>query len=128
MLDFAYASDLLQTRLKSGGGPSARFVSTGFIRNYRFAYSQESKVWKGGVADIVPSEDDVVWGVVYRLSNEDLDGMDKQKGVGKTDPLYERINVVVEREESAPLKCITYSMVDARRDKKGFLPSPQYRE
>lgn len=126
-LYFAYASDLLESRLKSGGGPSAELVSVGKVRHRRFAYSQESKVWKGGVADIVPDEDAEVYGVVYRLLDEDLPSMDKQKGVGKANPLYERISVVVETADG-PLECISYAMVESRRDAAGFPPSIQYRK
>ncbi|KAH9253385.1 hypothetical protein BASA81_008736 [Batrachochytrium salamandrivorans] len=128
-LYFAYASDLLESRLKSGGGPSAEFVGMGKVRYRRFAYSQESKVWKGGVADIVLSNDEgeEVYGVVYRLRDEDLSSMDKQKGVGKTNPLYERISVMVETTDGT-LECISYAMVESRRDVVGFSPSIQYRK
>lgn len=128
-LYFAYASDLLESRLKSGGGPTARLVTVGKVKQMRFAYSQESKVWRGGVADIVPtkSDEDEVWGVVYRLADEDLPALDKQKGVGKVDPLYERITVTVHGNDRE-LQCITYAMVPSRRvSSEEYLPSKQYR-
>lgn len=130
-LYFAYASDLLESRLKSGGGPTARLVTVGKVKQVRFAYSQESKVWRGGVADIVPTDndEDEVWGVVYRLADEDLPALDKQKGVGKSDPLYQRITVTVhDGDNDNELQCITYAMVPARRgSSEEYLPSKQYR-
>jgi len=130
-LYFAYASDLLESRLKAGGGKSAVKVGVGRVKKRKFAFSQESRVWRGGVADVVPSASskDEVWGVVYRLAKDDLPSLDKQKGVDKADPLYERIAVVVEMEDGGQaMEAITYSIVESKRLPFGAAPSPQYKD
>lgn len=44
---FAYASDLLQARIRIGC-PSAENVAVASLESYRFGYTIFSKVWKGG--------------------------------------------------------------------------------
>ena len=127
---FAYASDLLESRIHVGGGPSAKFVAIGKVLGRKFVYSQESKVWKGGVADIVPeSENSAVWGVLYRLKKSDEATMDKQKGINKADPLYEKIKInVLVNGQSTPTIATTYAIVSSKRVKTGVAPSIQYRD
>jgi hypothetical protein len=124
---FAYASDLLESRLKMGGGPSAKLIGIGRVKGRKFAFSQESKVWKGGVADIVPSANDEVWGAVYLLKSSDEGTLNKQKGTDKADPLYEQINVSVEMNGKG-IEAISYSIVNSKRLPFEAAPSPQYKE
>lgn len=127
-LYFAYASDLLEERIRAGGGPSARKISIGKVSGRRFLFSQESKVWKGGVGDLVPaSADESVWGVVYKLKRSDEPGMDKQKGVNKDDPLYEKLQVLVEMPDGESVSAVSYGIVAAKRVPGGVEPSPQYK-
>ena len=128
-LYFAYASDLLESRLKAGGGPSAKLIGIGRVKGMKFAFSQESKVWRGGVADMIPStnEEDEVWGAVYRLKAADLIGLNKQKGTNKEDPLYEQIYVKVEMSDKV-VSAISFGIVDHKRLSYGAAPSPQYKE
>ena len=95
------------------------------------------KVCVVGVADIYPTEDgaDKVWGVVYKVSREDLRNLDKQKGVGKEDPKYQRISVLVKEESGrAEYVALSYNIVDSKRVPAGsgtgykkFAPSIQYK-
>jgi len=127
-LYFACASDLLQSRLLSGGGPSAKFIGIGVIKGRRFNFTQESRVWQGGITDIVPATDtDEVWGAVYHLDGKDSASLNKQKGANKSDSLYERISVTVEIN-GQPRLARSYSVSDSKRKSKLMKPSPQYKE
>ncbi|XP_063040909.1 gamma-glutamylcyclotransferase a [Engraulis encrasicolus] len=117
---FAFGSNLLKERLQLKN-PSATFYSTGRLKDYmlRFGLWGEKVQcrWNGGVATIEESPGAEVWGVVWKLSNDNLPSLDKQEEV------YSPLQVTVETD-SGTLLCRTYQM-------NGFcacLPSPQYKQ
>lgn len=78
-LYFAYGSNL-STEQISERCPSARFISAGWLPGYRLDFTRRSSLWEGGVADVVVSAKDDVWGVVYTISEEDFAELDKHEG------------------------------------------------
>ncbi|KAL2080655.1 hypothetical protein ACEWY4_024448 [Coilia grayii] len=117
---FAYGSNLLKERLQLKN-PSATFYSTGRLKDYilRFGLWGERVQcqWNGGVATIEERPDAEVWGVVWRLSNDNLASLDKQEEV------YIPLEVAVETE-SGLLVCRTYQM----NSFSACLPSTQYKQ
>ncbi|KAJ8395767.1 hypothetical protein AAFF_G00028140 [Aldrovandia affinis] len=119
---FAFGSNLLKERLQLRN-PSATFQCIGRLKDYHLKFGfhgeQITNRWHGGVATIEESLGKDVWGVIWEMSNDNLDSLDKQEGVGVG--IYHPIEVKVTTEEGEIL-CRTYQM----NDFKANIPSPQY--
>ncbi|MBM2826227.1 MAG: hypothetical protein HW403_291 [Dehalococcoidia bacterium] len=79
MLYFAYGSNMSPTQMKERC-QDARFVSTASLEGHRLAFLLYSNAWHGGVCGLVRDDADVVWGVVYDLSEEDMSRLDAWEG------------------------------------------------
>ena len=54
----------------------AEFESIGLLRDHKLEFFGRAKLWKGGVASIVPKLGSDVWGCIWRVDNifsKDLD-------------------------------------------------------
>ncbi len=79
VLHFAYGSNLDRDQMKCRC-PDYTFVDIAKKPDYRIAFTWCSKNRKGGVADVVESIRDVVWGALYELSEKDIESLDKYEG------------------------------------------------
>ena len=77
-LYFGYGSNLCAERLKLAN-PSARFIATAKLSDYRLVFSRKSKTWSGGAADILKSPGKSVWGIVYAMCNGHAEKLDRQE-------------------------------------------------
>ncbi|XP_041664130.1 gamma-glutamylcyclotransferase a [Cheilinus undulatus] len=123
-LYFAFGSNLLRERLQLAN-PSAVFVTTGRLKDYELNFGQwEQHVdnyWHGGVATIQSHPGSEVWGVIWTLSDENLQSLDEQEGVGQGQ--YSPLKVSVDTDKGLML-CRTYQMNNFHP----CPPSPQYKE
>ncbi|KTG31015.1 hypothetical protein cypCar_00044875 [Cyprinus carpio] len=121
---FAYGSNLLKERLQLKN-PSAVFHCVGRIQDYRLNFGlpgdRTDCAWHGGVATIQESVGDEVWGVVWKIDNQNLLSLDRQEQVHEG--VYSPIEVKVEIKEEV-LLCRTYKMNNLRP----CPPSPQYKK
>lgn len=125
-LYFGYGSNLDQARLHIHC-PSARLVGTARLADYRLAFSIESKnTWHGGVADIRPEPGREVWGALWLIDDEHAEPLDRQEGVFRDPPAYQRIVVDIETAAGDRVSCRSYEVVTP--DPAGILPSAAYRE
>jgi gamma-glutamylcyclotransferase (GGCT)/AIG2-like uncharacterized protein YtfP len=60
--------------------PNSTELGKGFIKDYKIDFTKFSKKRKGGVADIVYSEGEIVCGVIYAISESDLAKLDAFEG------------------------------------------------
>eukprot|EP00079_Xenopus_tropicalis_P026506 XP_012820261.1 PREDICTED: gamma-glutamylcyclotransferase isoform X1 [Xenopus tropicalis] len=121
---FAYGSNLLKERLLLHN-PSASFRCIASLKNFRLAFGNNEgnriSTWGGGVATVVESQGDEVWGVVWKMDITNLHSLDMQEGVDVG--IYEPLEINVQTaEENLPCRC--YQM------KKCIfgLTSPQYKQ
>ena len=83
------------------------------LENYKLGFTRHSKDRKGGVADIISSPRDFCWGVVFDVTQSDLDILDEKEGVKYGS--YKRL--------SLPNGMITYEVTK----KENFVqPSAEY--
>jgi len=126
-LYFGYGSNLCAERLKLAN-PSARFIATAKLSDYRLVFSRKSKTWSGGAADILKSPGKSVWGIVYAMCNGHAEKLDRQEGVkldgGVDVGGYKRITLSVEDGDGQTYNCRSYEVVDKVL---GQLPSPGYK-
>lgn len=101
MFTFAYGSNMDSEQM-TDRCPSERKVCIAKMGGHRLAFTRTSKKWNGGVADVLPSAGDEVWGVVYELSAGDLRRLDEYEGYKEGRPesknAYNRQERVVLRE------------------------------
>jgi gamma-glutamylcyclotransferase len=76
---FSYGSNLDQARLQRRC-PGAFLVSVGSLPDYRLAFTIHSEGWNAGAADVVATAGDRAWGLVFRLSEDDLHALDRYEG------------------------------------------------
>ncbi|KAL4624798.1 gamma-glutamylcyclotransferase-like [Arapaima gigas] len=123
-LYFAFGSNLLRERLRLQN-PSAEFYCTGRLQGYCLNFgtgtSHLSNRWHGGVATVAEKEGCRVWGVVWKISTDNLCTLDEQEGVHCG--IYSPLEVFVETDQGQ-LRCRTYQLNNFRPT----LPSPQYKE
>ena len=124
-LYFAFGSNLDRGRLHQHC-PSARFVSAARLADHRLAFTIESRnTWHGGVADILASAGDEVWGALWVIDGAHAHALDEQEGVFRAPPAYQRYRVSVELPAGDRVTCRAYQVVAP--DLRGFAPSPAYK-
>jgi cation transport regulator ChaC len=117
-LYFAYASNMEPRRFRRLC-PRGAVVGPARLPGRRLAFSRYSRQRRGGSTDIVPDADAEVWGVLYEVSDADLETLDRSEDVPTA---YRRMTVVVEDAEGRQRQAVTYM---ANRTGE-FLPHPDY--
>jgi gamma-glutamylcyclotransferase (GGCT)/AIG2-like uncharacterized protein YtfP len=69
---FAYGSNLDVHQMPRRCAEDIRLVTPGCLRHYALTFTTYDAHWGGGVADVVVSLQQEVWGLVYDLSMEGL--------------------------------------------------------
>jgi gamma-glutamylcyclotransferase len=122
MLYFAYGSNMNWDQIRSRC-PSAQFVCVAKAQGYVLAFTRFSEKRKCGVADVVVSSGNDVWGVVFDIPNDEIGQLDKSEGyrLGRARELnaYERspLQVIPREAANSPISVWTYFVV-----KKSDLP------
>lgn len=118
---FAYGSNMCEEQMTTRC-PSAVFVGSAALPGYRRAFPLYSSRWSGFVAGLVPEPGGCVEGVLYEMSQKDLDTLDHYEGV--EEGRYRRARVTVLLHNRSRATVWTYlSRADA--DEEG-LPSQEY--
>ena len=121
---FGFGSNLEAARLHIHC-PSAHFLSTARLAHHRLAFSIESKnTWHGGVADVQPHAGSEVWGARWLIDDEHSEPLDRQEGLFRDPPAYQRLRLEVETPAGDLVTCRSYQVADPHPD--GYRPSPAY--
>lgn len=121
MYYFAYGSNMDEGQMISRC-PKSAFQFIAKLPKYKLTFTKYSPRWFCGVADIVGDTNFEVWGLVYKITEKDLDNLDIYEGVKNN--FYKRITVIVCNEKSS-VNAITYTVVN----KENFIqPSKEYLE
>lgn len=96
---FIYNETLHPNQLKERA-PEHSFLFRAYLPDHTLAFPRWSTVWRCGIASVVPSVGDRVWGVVFEITPEDLKILDQY---GEEVPAgafrHSTINVCQEHEE-----------------------------
>ena len=116
---FAYGSnlnedDLIQWCRKNGFDMPKLLNPKPFrLENYKIGFTRYSKSRKGGVADLISNQGDFCWGVVFDVTQSDIDILDEK----------ENVKSEAYRQITLPNGTVTYEVVE----KKDFIkPSSEY--
>ncbi|GFU10683.1 gamma-glutamylcyclotransferase [Nephila pilipes] len=82
--------------------PSAQFKTFGELKNFKLSFVGYADTWKGSVATILETKDDSVWGVVWEISKEHEENLNKQENG------YLALTVPIQTELQGILACKVY--------------------
>ena len=116
---FAYGSNMNWTQMQKRC-PSARFVCIGQLRDYQFGITRHSRLRNCGTANVFPAPGSSVWGIVYEISDADLEILDSFEDG------YRRSFVPIHPAENggSPLSALVYI---AAVEENVPLPNAEYR-
>jgi gamma-glutamylcyclotransferase len=103
---FAYASNMAPnviTRLC----PRHRYLGVAHLADHRLAFTRRSMKTRTGVADIVQAAGETVWGVLYRIDDDELTAIDRKEG---HDWAYTRVTLPVRLEGGPECAAVTYTV------------------
>jgi len=115
---FAYGSNLDLPQMKRRC-PSSKLISKGSLSGYRLTFNRFSSGWGGGVADVIQEQGSEVWGLVFEISDSDLERLDRYEGCYKEQTsLYERWKAVIGTPDGQVCDVWVYTVVE----KQKFVP------
>src|SRR5512136_1024714 len=85
--------------------PASRFLTTAALTGFRFVYDGFSVTWDGAVANIVKSDAETVWGVLYEVTERDRRTLDAFEGYPRD---YEHRDVEVRDRDGNLYRAMTY--------------------
>jgi gamma-glutamylcyclotransferase (GGCT)/AIG2-like uncharacterized protein YtfP len=109
---FAYGSNLDDAQMRHRC-PDHEVVGPAKLEGYRLSFHGNSDRWRGAVATVSPSVDSVVWGVLFRLTDDDLKALDEYedyRGPNHPASLYDRQDVRVRTSAGIEAQALTYLM------------------
>lgn len=106
---FAYGSNMDERQMRRNA-PAAKVLGHARLDGYRMEFTVYSDRWEGGAANIEPDPDAHVWGIVWDVSDDDLDALDTYEG---HPTFYRREQVTVETSDG-PVDCTTYRIAHQR--------------
>jgi gamma-glutamylcyclotransferase (GGCT)/AIG2-like uncharacterized protein YtfP len=106
---FAYGSNMAIWVMSEICGQH-KVVGPARLDDYRVAFLMHSRGWQGGVADVIYSPGDAVWGVLYAIGNQCHDALDSKERFGTG---YTSMNVEVTLPEGGQtVHAFTYTVID----------------
>jgi len=115
---FAYGSNMDPKQMATRG-PGAVSVGCARLADYELAFVWDSPGWGGGVATVIPSSGREVWGVVWDLTDEHIEALDRYEGVAIGAYVREHLDV---EAEAGLINALIYLATDDRQKQ----PSTQY--
>lgn len=116
---FAYGSNLNKRQMFERC-PGAKPKYQAILPNYKLIFTSWSREWKGGTASIKPVRGEKVTGAIYEINEADLRRLDRYEDYPS---IYDRINVLVIKDDGAGVKAFTYIK---RRQSDETKPSLEY--
>ena len=76
---FVYADNLNPVQLKRRA-PEHQFVCKAYLPDHTIQFCRWSSQWRCGLASVMPSSGERVWGIVLEITDEDLKLLDEFEG------------------------------------------------
>ena len=113
---FAYGSNMDERQMKERC-PDSKLIRKAVLKNYRLAFTIYSQKRKCGCADIIKSKGDKVYGLLYTVTESDLNTLDRFEG----HPIhYKRFQIKLDNDILAE----TYEVVN--KEVLHQVPSKEY--
>ena len=112
---FAYGSNLDLSQMKRRC-PKSRLISKGSLSGHSLTFNRFSSGWGGGVADVIQDQDSKVWGLVFEISDSDLERLDRYEGYHKDQTsMYERWKAVIDTPNGQISDVWVYTVVEKQK-------------
>ena len=112
---FAYGSNLDLFQMKKRC-PLSKLVTKGSLSDYRLTFNRYADGWHGGVADVIQHAGSEVWGLVFEITDSDLNRLDSYEGYYKDQPsLYERWKAVIDTPNGQVHDVWVYTVVEKQK-------------
>ena len=112
---FAYGSNLDLSQMKRRC-PEYRLISKGSLSGYSLTFNRFSNGWGGGVADVIQDQDSKVWGLVFEISDSDLERLDRYEGYHKDQTsMYERWKALIDTPNGQISDVWVYTVVEKQK-------------
>ena len=110
---FAYGGNT-NPRFISKKYPNIKFINQGILDNYQLkCHSVENELqMEHAYMDIISSETSQVYGVIYELTEQDLQQFDQQEKLNK---LYKREIIKIRLQDKTYIDCWVYQMIDQEK-------------
>ena len=96
--------------------PSSKLISKGSLSDHRLTFNRYSSGWGGGVADVIQAKDSKVWGLIFEISDADLERLDRYEGCYKDQKsLYERWQAVIDTPNGQVCDVWIYTVIEKQR-------------
>lgn len=95
---FAYGSNMNREQMLTRC-PSSTKIGIACLLDHKIAFTRFSAKRESAVADILVSPGDEVWGILYKITQNDLAELDKKEGAPN---IYRRVSLVVKQLRGAP--------------------------
>ncbi|HEX9757348.1 MAG TPA: gamma-glutamylcyclotransferase family protein [Nitrospiria bacterium] len=116
---FAYGSNLDQKAMKKRC-PDSTPLQPGVLKGYSLGFTYDSAGWVGGVADIMENPHEEVWGLLYEISERNLEKLDEYEGYPMA---YTRFTTSIQTSSGMIENVWVYEVVQ----KRGFVaPTKEY--
>lgn len=124
---FAYGSNMLESWLKRPSRtPTASYITTGILRGFMICFHKIGQDGSGKCNVLKTGNlNDIVYGVVYRIENDEVKSLDKAEGVQNGGYSRQEVNITtLDRSREETVEC--YLANPAFIDKK-ILPFSWYK-
>jgi len=92
--------------------PGAVSIGCARLPGYQLAFVWDSPGWGGGVATVIPSSGREVWGVLWDLTDEHVDALDRYEGIAIGAYVREHLDV---ETEDGNVNALIYLATDTQK-------------
>ena len=117
-LYFAYGSNLNPEQMQRRC-PDSQFIDIATLRGFHLAFAGHSRRWGGGVATVLEAPKDQVEGIVWSISDRDLESLDRCEGYPYS---YDRLSFEVQLASGEPHSALIY----VKQNPNSAPPSAEY--
>ncbi|MCX7607556.1 MAG: gamma-glutamylcyclotransferase [Bacteroidia bacterium] len=123
---FAYGSNMHIQQLEERVGRKGIVRKVGYLEGYEIVFNKPAKAKPDtiGYANIQPREGSVVYGVLYELTETEMEQLDQYEGAGHPEH-YQRKRMEIKVEGEKPVDAYVYI---AYKTKEGLRPTSKYLE
>jgi len=123
-LIFAYGSNMDWAQMRERCH-SAEYVCIAVLKNHRLAFTRKSINRGCGVSDVLPEEGRNVWGVVYRIPDNEMPHLDSKEGINSHSYVRCSRTVFQNGDEST---CLSVEIYFAVPQNNPPLPNQTYKD
>jgi gamma-glutamylcyclotransferase len=118
---FAYASNMAPEVI-APLCPQHRYLGVARLPDHRLGFTRRSVRTGTGVADVLQARGDMVWGVLYEISDDELAAIDRKEGY---DWAYTRVELPVQLGGGGPA-CMAVTYIVRSKEPVEVPPSKRY--